>query len=119
MHILRTSSLLARLVLAWFVLTLGVAAASPVLQPQSVELVCSMGGGMKVVVSEDGKAVNVGHHHTLDCPMCLGLSLPLPAAQAGGDMPQPLAHALLPVVQAHIAGIAGAPLPPRGPPALS
>jgi len=32
-------------------------------------------------------------------------------------MPQPLAHALLPAVAAHIAALVGAPLPPRGPPA--
>ena len=43
------------------------------------------------------------------------------ATQAGIslDMPQPLAHALKPLVAAHIAALVGAPLPPRGPPSLA
>jgi len=119
MHALRTSSLLARLVLAWFVLTLGVAVASPVVHPMAMEIVCTAGGSMKVVVtSDDGPSAEMGQH-TLDCSLCLAATLPLPASRVSLEMPQPLAHALKPLVAAHIAALVGAPLPPRGPPSLA
>lgn len=119
MHILRSSSCLIRLVLAWFALTLGVAIASPVIHPQAMEVVCSVGSGMSlVVIDDDGKAVQAGQH-TLDCPMCLAATLPPPQAHIRLEMPQPLAYALRPMVAAHIAALTGAPLPPRGPPSFS
>lgn len=117
MHTLRTSPLLARLVLAWFALTLGVAAASPMVHPQSMELVCSDGGIKLVVVGDDGQVVDASHH-TLDCPMCLGAPLPPATIRFEMDAP-PSANAVHPFAAAHIAALVGAPLPPRGPPALS
>lgn len=118
MHALRTSSTLARLVLAWFVLTLGVAVASPLVHPQTMELVCVGDGGMKVVIVDaDGGAVEI-RQHTLDCPMCLATTLPAPPAFARVGQSLPLGHALTPVAAAHIAALLGPPLPPRGPPAL-
>ncbi len=111
---LRTSTTLPRLILAWFVLVLAVAGASPVVR--SMELVCTPDGTMKtVVVGEDGQAQDAGHH-TLDCSLCLPAVLPPAHRRAAVDMPQPLAHALLPARAAHIAALVGAPLPPRGPP---
>ncbi len=117
MHLLRTSSLLARLALAWFVTTLCVAGASPVVHPVALEIVCAAGGSVKVVVTgDDGSVAEVGQH-TLDCSLCFAATLPV--ADVGGlpDMPQPLAHALQPIAAAHIAALVGAPLPARGPPA--
>ena len=118
MYILRTSSLLARLVLAWFVLTLGVAIASPIVHPQSMQVICSDGGSMKLVATGDDEAAQ-GVHHTLDCPLCLATTLPAPPASRRVAEPQPMAHALHPFATAHIAALLGAPLPPRGPPTLS
>ena len=118
MHLLRTSSMLARLVLAWFVVTLGVAVASPMVHPQAMQLVCSDGGSVKLVVMGDDEA-GQGVHHTLDCPQCLAVSLPAPPATLRVLAPQPMAHALHPFVTAHIAALLGAPLPPRAPPAIS
>ncbi|KAF1045525.1 hypothetical protein [Xylophilus sp.] len=120
MHVLRTSSSrLARLVLAWFVLALGVAVASPVVHPQSMELVCTAGAGVRMVASgDDGRAIDAGRH-TLDCPLCLGAAPPPAPQLPRAELPQPLARARLPAAQVHVAGTAGAPLPPRGPPALS
>lgn len=115
MHILRTSPLLVRLVLVWFVLTLGAANAGPLVLPVTMALVCSE-GGTKVVIVDDGGAALHGERHTLDCPLCLPAAPPpmfsaprLPAPQA----PACIAH---PLVSADIAAIGGAPLPPRGPP---
>ncbi|RNF31656.1 hypothetical protein NM04_06140, partial [Massilia aurea] len=75
MHILRTSSMLVRLVLAWFVLTLGAASAAPMVQPAAMALVCSEGGVKVVLVDRDGAAVHA-KGHTLDCPLCLPAAVP-------------------------------------------
>ena len=119
MHTLRTSSLLARLILAWFMLTIGAAIASPIVHPQALQLVCTTGNAMKlVVVGNDGADATPPGHHTLDCPLCLHFSTPAPQAQTVVEPQQPLAHALLPAVRATITALVGAPLPPRGPPAF-
>lgn len=115
MHALRTSSLLARLILAWFVLTVGAAIASPIVHPQALQVVCTSGSSVKLVVGEDGGAAELGQH-TLDCAMCLGASAPPPPVQQHAQRHEPLAHALTPTVAANIAAIVGAPLPARGPP---
>lgn len=119
MHTLRTSSILARLVLAWFVLAFGVAVASPIVHPKAMELVCSSAGAMKLIVVGEGDAsVEVGQH-TLDCSLCLVTTVPFVRHGTLPEMAQPLAHALQPSVAAHIAALVGAPLPARGPPSFS
>jgi hypothetical protein len=45
---LRSARTLARLVLVWFVLSLGVAVASPMVNPKAMELICSGSGSVKV-----------------------------------------------------------------------
>ena len=64
--------------LAWFVLALGVAAASPLVQPQAIDIVCSAGGQLKTVLLTDEGAVELGAAH-LDCALCLVASAPPPA----------------------------------------
>ena len=118
MHILRTSSMLVRLVLAWFVLTLGAASAAPVMQPTTMALVCSEGGAKVVFVDQDGAALH-GKGHTLDCPLCLPAALPPPVVAMGAPTPQPAVGAVQRVVASHVVVHAGAPLPPRGPPDYS
>lgn len=111
---LRASTILRRLILAGYVLVLAVAGASPMVH--SMQFVCTPDGSVKtVVLGEDGLAQDVGHH-ALDCSLCLPAVLPAPQRRVTVDAPQPLAHALLPAAAAHIAALAGAPLPPRGPP---
>ena len=116
MHALRISSMLARLVLAWFILALGVAVASPIVHPKTMELVCSAGGSMKMVVTSDDSQRSATGPHTLDCALCLVTSVPMPQAGTTCAPPHPLAHALTPSFAAHIAALVGAPLPARGPP---
>lgn len=117
MHLLRRSTLLARLVLAWFVLAVGVAGASPIVQPRAMELVCTASGGVKLVaLGSDGEQQVAAEHRSLDCPMCLAATLPPAPHRAPGAPVQPLAHAVQPLAAAHIAALVGAPLPPRGPP---
>ncbi len=118
MQTLRQARFLARLVLVWFALALGAAIASPLVKPQAIELVCASGGAMKLIVkSDDGGQTPASH--TLDCPLCVTAGAPLPGVQPSVQQAPALAHALLPIVAAHIAGRTAAPLPARGPPALS
>ncbi|MFN3377002.1 MAG: DUF2946 family protein [Burkholderiaceae bacterium] len=108
---------LARLVLAWFALSLGVAVASPLVHPQAMELVCSGSGAIKLIVKIDDGAQQPSSH-TLDCPLCMHLGALPPATMVALPPPHPLAHALGTIAAAHIAGRIGAPLPPRGPPSF-
>lgn len=105
-------------VLAWFALSMGTAIASPFVHPQSVQLVCSASGDVKVVIGGGGDdgAQSAGGH-TPDCPLCVhsGGAAPPPCAHAL-PLVQPLAHALEPLAAAHIAARTAAPLPARGPP---
>lgn len=118
MTALRHTRNLARLVLAWFVLSLGVAIASPVIHPQAMELVCSAAGAIKVVVQTDDGARELGASH-LDCPMCVPTGAPPPVAQVV-DLPGilPLGRAVQSIPAARLAAATAAPLPARGPPAL-
>ena len=115
MQTLRRSLSVVRLVLAWFVLTLGVAVAAPIVQPQSTVMICSEGGSKMIMVDADGDRVS-DHGHTLDCPLCLPAapSTPFAALQLPGA--PPMACARHPFASAHIAALLGAPLPARGPP---
>ena len=117
MQSLRNAVKLARLVLAWFALSLGVAVAAPLVQPQSIELVCSGGGTMKLLV-KDADGNSAGTPQTLECPMCASVDEP-PVLSFDMQAPQPLAHVVSSIPAARIAGLTGAPLPARGPPALS
>lgn len=117
MQRLRQARFLARLVLAWFALTIGVAVASPWVQPRSLEWVCSGGGAMKLLVQgDDGSTTIAGG--TLDCPLCASLGAPLPMASqaAAAHLPDSLASPRLPTAPAVVA--TAAPLPARGPPSL-
>ena len=114
-HTLRSCRWLTRLVLAWFVLTLGVATASPMVRPQALELVCSGAGAFKLVVKAGDGAQQVPGH-TLDCPLCASLGAPPPAARPQEPGAGPLARAVRPLPDSPLAVRAAAPLPPRGPP---
>ena len=112
---LRSCRWFTRLVLAWFVLTLGAAVASPMVRPQALELICSGAGAFKLVVKADEGALQVPGH-TLDCPLCASVGAPPPAARALESGVRPAAHAVRPFPAAPFAVRAAAPLPPRGPP---
>lgn len=117
-HNLRSLGGLTRLVLAWFVLSIGVAVASPLVHPQSLELICSGTGAIKLLVKTDDGAKEMSSH-SLDCPLCAQVGAPPPITQAPVPVVHPLAHALRPIPAAHIAARTAAPLPPRGPPLFS
>ncbi len=115
----RFLALIGRVVLAWFVLSLGVAVASPVVKPKAMELVCSAAGAVKVIVQADDGAQELGASH-MDCPLCVLTGAPPPATPLA-DVPtlQPLARAVQSIPAARLAAATAAPLPARGPPAFS
>ena len=105
-------------VLAWFVASMGVAIASPLVNPQSFEVICSGTGAIKLLVQTDDGTVEMGAMG-MDCPLCATPSAPPPTPVASVLPPHPLAHALQPVEAARIAAATAAPLPARGPPSRS
>ncbi|RYF28140.1 MAG: DUF2946 domain-containing protein [Comamonadaceae bacterium] len=117
MQWLRHSTCIARMALAWLVLAVGVAAASPLVHPQSMELVCGAAGVVKLVVTHDDGSVQEMGQHTLDCALCLPAGgPPLALSLSAAAVPHALAHALRPAEVARLAALVGAPLPARGPP---
>jgi hypothetical protein len=114
MQRLRHAIQLTRLVLVWFALSVGVAIASPIVNPQGMD--CTSTGSMKLVVQGDDVAA--ASSHTLDCPLCASISAPPPALNTALTQPSPLAHVMQPLAAAHIAALTAPPLPSRGPPEL-
>ena len=114
MQRLRHATFLARLVLAWFALALGVAVASPVVKPQGAQLVCSGAGAMQLVMpaGDDGQPPST---HTFDCPLCAAVAPPPPVVEASRFL-QPLGHVMQSVPSARHAARLAAALPARGPP---
>ena len=113
LHTLRQSRALARWILLWWCLALGVALASPLVQPVQHTLVCSASGS--VTVQDTGELDSpVGKH--LDCVLCLAAGAPpvsisaLPVASATPLLGTRQAAALAPY------RLSAAPPPGRGPP---
>ncbi len=117
LQVLRQSKLIARCVLAWFALSMAVAVAAPIVNPQASALVCSASGAVKLINGGDDTSAPVSGH-SLDCVLCLAFDAP-PAAAAE--------FAVLPAAPSlHVPARALAPVPfrsdsrlaARGPPAL-
>jgi hypothetical protein len=116
---LRNARHLTRFMLVWFALFIGVAAASPLVKPQTAQMICSTMGGVQMVLTDEGGGTPVASADGMDCPLCTQVSVPLPTAMVGFVPVSSLAHAMRPLAVAHIAWLTGTPLPPRGPPSLS
>ncbi len=118
MQTLRNAHLIARFVLVWFALSIGVAIASPMVKPQGLQLVCSGSGSMKVISSDaDGKTASSSH--TLDCPLCASISAPPPMDIVAFGSAAPRAYALPQPAIAPPAYVWATPPPARAPPAQS
>jgi hypothetical protein len=112
---LRRATALARWVLLGFVLSLGVAIASPIVNPQATQLICSGSGVMKVIVTSADGSTEVASQ-SMDCPLCVSIIAPPPVLKSTVVPHQSLFYALQPVTVAVIAKRTAAPLPARGPP---
>ena len=109
---------LARLVLVWFALFIGVAIASPILNPTETQMVCSSAGVMKMVASGE-EGVDAQATTSMDCPLCAPVVLPAASRSVGLEKVSPLAHLLHPVAAVLVASLTAPPLPSRGPPFIS
>lgn len=119
MQSLRNIKFIARFVLVWFALSIGVAMASPIVKPQAMELICSSAGAMKLLIQTDDGAKEVSSH-TLDCPLCASNNAPPPSvAHLTAEPAQPLAYAMQSIPAAYITSLTAAPPPARGPPSFS
>lgn len=108
------ASWLRRWILACFMLAVGVATASPLLKPQSIELLCGNGSVMKLLIkTSDGEAAD--STHSVPCAMCAHTSAPPPAIHAPAFRSD-LAFATEPTPEAILAALTQPPLPARGPP---
>ena len=115
MQYLRNTTNIIRFVLVWFALSVGVAIASPMVQPKAMDMVCTSTGSMKLVVQGDDDSSSSAEP-TLDCPLCVTVVALPTAFNTTLTQPSPLSHALLPIAVAHIASLTAPPLPSRGPP---
>ncbi|GAA3981644.1 hypothetical protein GCM10022279_01560 [Comamonas faecalis] len=108
----------ARLLLACFVLALGVATAAPMLRMPQLQRLCSASSEALWVVVDDGSS-STAAGHTLECPLCLPTLLAPPSARHWSPPALPaLAVVRAPQAQHHRAPVSRAPFPPRAPPAL-
>ncbi|MES2069601.1 MAG: DUF2946 family protein [Pseudomonadota bacterium] len=121
MHALRLSRQLIRLVLFLYVLTLGVAIASPLINPEAMDLICTSSGYKSVSkLDASSKKPGAGMSHLLDCPMCVATGItPFALLHDVAQPPHALSYALRAIPAARLASITAAPLPARGPPLLN
>lgn len=118
LHILRTTPSLARAVLLWWCLALGLAAAAPLAQAQSSRMVCSAAGMVMLVDADTGAPASQGTHN-LDCALCLFTGAPPPAAQTPLFSPTPIVARVAFAGPSALAWRSAAPPPGRGPPTLA
>ncbi|HSI54715.1 MAG: hypothetical protein ACAH21_05160 [Ramlibacter sp.] len=115
MQRLRQATVLARLVLVWFALAIGVAVAAPLVHPQDLQLVCSAGGTVKLI-AQDADSGQPSSVHTLDCPLCATMAAPPPFIEQAHALAAVTALAAGLVSSVRIAALTSPPLPARGPP---
>lgn len=127
---LKISRRLIRTVMLLYIMTLGVAMASSMVNPAAMNLICTSTGykyidqnGKLVDVdpaSEQAKDAKSGMHHLLDCSMCLAIGItPELPKQDAFEPPHALSYALRSIPSARLAALVAAPLPARGPPHLN
>jgi len=116
LHTLRNTPRLATLALLWFVMTLGVAVASPMVNPQHELLICTSAGMATVVMGDDG-TVTTSPVVQAHCPLCItGGAPPSFVGQVLAPL-QPLGRVLQSIPAARLAARIAAMPPSRAPPA--
>ncbi|MFN5340313.1 MAG: hypothetical protein ACK5BI_11445 [Burkholderiales bacterium] len=104
------------IVALWFALFTALSIASPMLNPTSLDSVCSPEHGSRLIVVNDQGDGSDANALSKDCPLCSGFFTPDFWVHHSFDTPSPLAHALEPQREAFLIAIAQPPLPSRGPP---
>jgi hypothetical protein len=124
MKSIRRARYLARLVLVWFVLLVGVSVASTVIHPQAMSLVCTGVGEVQVwvdagAVPDDQHDVGglITQHHALDCPLCVLVSAPPADYHLNFESIAPVTAQPAFLFSTRVVALTAPPLPSRGPPA--
>ena len=113
---LRQAKHFTRWVLVWFMVSLGVAIASPLVQPITYTEVCSATGSRWVAThdaSQEGAAL-----HTLDCVLCAPAVVPPPLPVSSFVPHDALHYLMVPAPAARITWHAFMLIAARGPPTL-
>jgi hypothetical protein len=115
---LRNAHRLTRFVLVWFVLFLGAAVASPLVNPEGMQLVCTSAGNVKLLqLDADGEEAK-DSHKGLHCALCLPVAAP-PLVSVSVPVHTGLSYALVPSEQARLVSLIGLPWQARAPPSFS
>lgn len=115
MQTLRNANLLVRLVLAWFVVALGVAVAAPARSADG-PWICTAGGALAQLAVPGDEDSTPQVRAGLDCPLCASVAAPPPASVvvalvAAAAQPLPLAPSVAPArPRASLPGARGPPL---------
>jgi hypothetical protein len=119
MTALRAPTLLHRIVLVWWLLSMAVAFASPIVQPRNAERVCTVAGFVYIdlqTAATESDSLMSGSG-SADCPMCLVPGIPPIENKVCIHMQaRPLGRSLESIPAARLAAQTAAPLPARGPP---
>jgi len=115
MQQLRRARHLARLVLAWFALAVAAAVLAPAFATPALDVVCSSAGVQLQDSPQDGAPAA----HAAHCVLCLHVAAPPPLAQLPAAPAEHACAVPLPALAAQHPQHPAAPLPARGPPALS
>lgn len=115
---LRNARSLTRLVLVWLALFMGVAVASPLVNPEGVQWICTSTGSVKLVHFDADGQETQGSDQGVHCPLCLPSSaLPMVFAQEPAPVGQ--SCVLCPAELVWRACPASQPWQARAPPVLS
>ena len=116
MQSLRNTPWLAKLALLWFVLTLGVAVASPMVHSPDKLVICTSVGMVEVEIHADG-SISTERSNVAQCPLCvLGSAAPLDIAPLPPELVKLLTDVQpTGVVVSHVVSTS-APPPSCGPP---
>jgi hypothetical protein len=99
-----------------FLLGMAAAYASPVIQPHSMELLCSTNGAMKLISqTDDGDEASMEVMH---CSLCVPTAAPPPETPQT-SFQSALAYGLQRSPASALAALTRPPLPARGPPSIS
>lgn len=109
---------ITRYLLVWYAAFLGVAVLSPVFQPMDLQAICSAASTPGTDAGEAGDTPPpAGHHHAVNCPLCLPLLAPPLARWPALPGALPLAAAPRPARDPVWVSTVPEHLPARGPPA--
>lgn len=117
LHTLRNAPWLAHVALLWFALTLGVAVASPMVNPQQELVICTSAGMVKVVLNADG-SISTSPSGEASCPLCVVGGAPPSFVSVVIPPAQPLGRVLQSIPAARHAAATAALPPSCGPPSF-